>query len=71
MSEARLRIEGMTCKMCPATIEKALGSLEGVQRAVVVLDAKTAEVEYDPAKVTVEDMIKAVEGAGKYQASPM
>ncbi len=60
----KLRISGMTCAMCVATIEKALKSLEGVKEASVNLGAESATVVYDPSVVSPEDIIRAVEETG-------
>ncbi len=58
-----VRVEGMTCASCVARIEKALGALPGVTRAVVNLAAERADVSFagrpDPAAIA-----RAIEGAG-------
>ena len=38
-------IEGMMCKHCKATVEKALSSIDGVTNVKVNLDSKSAVVE--------------------------
>ncbi len=40
--EKTMRIDGMMCNHCKASVEKALSSLEGVNDATVDLEAKTA-----------------------------
>jgi Cu+-exporting ATPase len=62
--EASIKVTGMTCAMCVATIEKALKKLEGVEEAVVNLGTETATVKYDPEKVSLEQIIKAIEDTG-------
>jgi len=62
-----LQVAGMTCASCVAHNEEALGSLPGVRKAVVNLATGKANVEYDPAKVTLADMRKAVADVG-YEA---
>ena len=57
-----LRIVGMTCSHCAASVERALGECEGVASAVVDLAAKEATVsggDYDAAALRA-----AVEGLG-------
>ena len=49
--KARIRITGMTCATCAATVEKALAQTEGVAQARVNFASEKASVEYDPAKV--------------------
>ncbi|NYT02784.1 MAG: copper-translocating P-type ATPase [Methanosarcinales archaeon] len=61
---AELRISGMTCATCAATIEKSLKGREGVKRAEVNLGKETASVEYDPGKVNLKDLELAVKDAG-------
>jgi mercuric ion binding protein len=55
-------IEGMTCAMgCAKTIEAKLAGLDGVQKATVDFDKKTATVEYDAAVQTPEKLVETVE----------
>lgn len=55
-------ISGMTCAvMCAAKIEKELSAMDGVQKATVDFDKKTATVEYDNAKQTPEKFVEKVE----------
>lgn len=55
-------IEGMTCAMgCAKTIENKLAGLDGVQKATVDFDKKTATVEYDAAVQTPEKLVETVE----------
>ncbi|MFY0544130.1 heavy metal translocating P-type ATPase [Brevibacillus sp. H7] len=65
--KAEFTIGGMTCAACATRIEKGLNKLPGVLNANVNLALETAVVEYDPAQVSVADMIKQVEKIG-YQA---
>lgn len=61
---ASFNIEGMTCSVgCAKTIEKKLAGMDGVQKAVVDFDTKTATVEFDAAKQSPEKLVEAVEGA--------
>ncbi len=66
--ELVLKVEGMTCGHCVMHVEKALGELKGVKKATANLGKNTATVTYDPAAVTKEQMLKAVEDAG-YKAN--
>jgi Cu+-exporting ATPase len=59
----RLAIEGMTCASCAARIQKRLNRLEGVEAAVNYATEEAA-VAYDPARVSPEDLVHAVEAAG-------
>jgi periplasmic mercuric ion binding protein len=56
------KIEGMTCAMgCAKTIENKLAGLDGVQKASVDFEKKTATVEYDAAVQTPEKLVETVE----------
>ncbi len=59
-----LKIGGMTCATCVATIEKSLKNLDGTLDVNVNLAAEKAFVTYDPMKISVPEMQKAVEDAG-------
>jgi P-type Cu+ transporter len=62
-----LTLEGMTCASCAARIERKLNKLDGVE-ATVNYATEQATVNYDPAGVAVDDLIRAVEASG-YGAS--
>lgn len=60
---AKIQVNGIQCDMCVETIEKAVGSLDGVQKVKVDLDAKAATIEYMPTKLTqsrIEDVIAGI-----------
>lgn len=59
-----LKIEGMTCITCPPAVKKAISRIEGVQSVQVSFWKGVAYVQYEEGKVTVEDMIRAVERIG-------
>jgi len=59
-----LPITGMTCANCALTIERALGRLEGVQRAQVNFASERATITYDPQAVTLDAIIRQIEQAG-------
>ncbi len=65
-----LAIEGMTCASCVARVEKKLTRLPGVAAASVNLATEKARVSYDPASVTLPQLVGAVESAG-YRARPL
>lgn len=61
-------IVGMTCGGCATATEVALERLDGVQSAEASYDDETgaghAAVEFDPARISPERMIEAVEAIG-------
>ena len=64
----RLDVEGMTCASCAARIERKLNRLDGVD-ATVNYATEEAAVSFDPAAVSVDDLIATVEAIG-YRAAP-
>ena len=63
-STVALTVEGMTRGSRPIAVKKALEGLKGVRRAEVSFRKKEARVTFDPAQVTVEQLIEAVNRAG-------
>lgn len=60
----KFSVTGMTCSACSAHVEKSVSRLEGVENAAVSLLQNSMTVDYDPSKVTAEDIISAVERGG-------
>jgi Cu+-exporting ATPase len=58
-----LPIEGMTCASCAARIERSLNRIEGVTASVNYATEKAA-VEFDPARVSADALVAAVEQVG-------
>jgi mercuric ion binding protein len=65
-----LKVEGMTCGGCVIGVRKVLTRLDGVSKADVSYETQRAVVTYDPAKVTVQQMIAAIKTLG-YKATPI
>jgi len=62
---ASFTIEGMTCAVgCAKTIEKELSNLEGVEKAAVDFDKKTATVTFDKTIQNPESLTKVVQETG-------
>ncbi len=61
---ASVGITDMTCANCSQTVEKAVGGLSGVIEVNANFATDEAQVRYDPAAVSREDIYDAVEGAG-------
>jgi Cu+-exporting ATPase len=60
-------VGGMTCAACSARVEKALGKLEGIERASVNLASEKATVVYNPVVIRMPAIKEAIEKAG-YEA---
>ncbi|MDQ3380569.1 MAG: cadmium-translocating P-type ATPase [Actinomycetota bacterium] len=58
-----LALEGMTCAACATRIERKLNKLEGVE-ASVNYATEQAAVTYEADRVTLDDLIAAIERAG-------
>ena len=59
-----IRIEGMDCKGCSSSVEKALKATPGVSKAEVSLERKEAVVEYDDEKVTEARLREVIDDTG-------
>lgn len=59
-----LKVGGMTCATCVATIENSLKKLDGTIDVTVNLGAEKAYVTYNPTAATIADMRAAIETAG-------
>jgi P-type Cu+ transporter len=59
-----LSVTGMTCAACARRVEKALLGTDGVRAANVNLAAEKATVEYDPASLGLERLVRVVEDTG-------
>ncbi len=58
-----VRVEGMDCASCAATVEKRVSALPGVARATVNFAAGRLDAEHGPG-VSVEELEEAVRAAG-------
>ena len=56
MEKKTIAILGMMCAGCSARVEKKLNELDGVLSAAVSLPSRTALVEYDPDRITLQQM---------------
>jgi Cu2+-exporting ATPase len=56
MEKKTIAILGMMCAGCSARVEQKLNGLDGIGTAVVNLTSRTALVEYDPQRITLEQM---------------
>ena len=52
------------CDHCKTSIEGALASIGGVERAAVDIPARTVTVTYDEAPVPPGDLVEAIEEQG-------
>jgi P-type Cu+ transporter len=64
-------VEGMTCASCVLRVEKALKKVEGVSAATVNLATEQTTITFDPLRVTLERLNKAVSDAGYALGKPI
>ena len=62
------QISGMTCQACASRIEKVLNKKDFVANASVNFAGETAQVEYDDAQTTPEELMQIIQKTG-YQAA--
>ncbi|NJE04704.1 copper chaperone [Thermococcus sp. M36] len=62
MTEVVLKIPNMSCSHCVMRITKAIESVGA--KGNVSLEEKKAVVEFDPGKVRLEDIVRAIERYG-------
>ena len=62
--KVELKVGGMHCKSCARLIELELKDKDGVQAVGVDDAAGQASIEYDPARIDVEALRRAVRDAG-------
>ncbi len=60
----RAKVGGLHCSLCTGTIEKALGRRPGVDKVAVSLTHEQALVEYDPARVQPEELLRTLREIG-------
>jgi copper chaperone len=64
MKTESLNVSGMTCGGCVASVTRVLTAVPGVNKVDVSLPNKTATVEFDEGRATVDAMRTAVRAAG-------
>ncbi len=57
-------VVGMACASCSANVERKLNALPGINQASVSLAGRSALVDYDPEKISLETMKKEINGIG-------
>lgn len=75
LQTASFSIEGMTCEIgCAKTIEKELNGLDGVEKATIDFEKKSATISFDKTILKTENISKVVEATGDgktYKVSKM
>ena len=66
----KLKIDGMHCTSCAMNIDFDLENLEGVKSAKTNYARQESEIEFDPEKVTEEDLANNIKKTG-YKVIPL
>jgi copper chaperone len=64
METTTIKVKGMTCGGCVASVERVLRGLDGVGEVSVSLENGEAEVKFDLERVKPEALRSAIEDAG-------
>lgn len=60
----QVKIEGMTCSACAASIERSTKRLEGVKSASVNLTTESLQIEFDQDKISLDQIFNTIEKTG-------
>ena len=63
-NKASIRITGMSCATCAATIERGLSDTRGVEQAHVNFASEKASIEYDSSKVNLATIRNTISQLG-------
>jgi cation-transporting ATPase V/Cu+-exporting ATPase len=69
-ADIELTVSGMTCASCAARVQRVLARQPGVERAAVNFATERAAVAFDPAVVSLDDLVAAVDKVG-YRLAPV
>ncbi|HEV2977627.1 MAG TPA: heavy-metal-associated domain-containing protein [Casimicrobiaceae bacterium] len=64
METVTLKVNGMNCGGCVASVTRVLRILPGVGEVVVALETGTARIAYDPQRAGLPVIKRAIEDAG-------
>ena len=64
MKHLEIRIEGMHCEGCVASVQRALASRPGVDAAQANLDSGIVAIDFDPSRIDRPGLEAAIEDAG-------
>lgn len=64
IQELSLRIDGLHCASCVATIENSVNKLDGVDNCSVNLAMNSARISFDPDRLTQDNILGKIRGLG-------
>jgi copper ion binding protein len=59
-----ISIEGMSCISCVANVKKTLSDLKGINEVKVSLENKSATLQYNPQKVSLDKITQSINEIG-------
>jgi copper chaperone len=68
MEHVVIKVGGMSCQGCVASVARVLQAVDGVAQVSVSLEKGEAEVKFDPGRTALPALRQAVEDAG-YEAA--
>jgi copper chaperone len=63
-SDVTLNVSGMTCEHCKKSVEAAVEALPGIESAKAIIQDGRVNVSFEPAKVSLDDILEAIREAG-------
>jgi copper chaperone CopZ len=70
VQKVKMPVDGMVCNACQSNVKKTIKSIDGVSNVEVNLEKKFALFTYDPKKVKIEQVQKAVNDKGFTAGKP-
>ncbi len=70
MTDITLSVPTISCDHCKASIEGAIGTLDGIKIVEVEIDPKTVAVSFDDNVLSLDAIIDAIEDQGYDVARP-
>lgn len=67
MEKKNFAVSGMKCVHCKARVEEAIRALDGVVSAEGNLAEASVTVEYDPTRLSPQQIKDAVDTCGRYE----
>ncbi|ADL07500.1 copper chaperone CopZ [Thermosediminibacter oceani] len=63
-SDITLKVSGMSCSHCKHAVESAVKALPGIEKVDARVEDGKVDVSFDPSKVSLEQITRAIEDAG-------
>ena len=64
MTSLTLNVPDISCGHCKASIEGAVGELDGVAKVEVSISDRTVDVDFDDSSVAGDAIVEAIEAVG-------